>query len=458
MENKCVKARRAYKKEIDNSGNTKAEKGNAGMTDIKIYNGNQIGGCITVISSPAGKVMIDFGANLPGAETSDFAFDWETESVDAVLFTHYHGDHIGRFKEIPRSVSIYMGSVTRQVMTTIAKYTKDTEALQILQDDTRVHEIKAAESFVVKDIRITPYLVDHSAYDACMYLLETPDKTILHTGDFRGHGHRGSKLVTMIDTYICRHGKRKVDVLLIEGTMLSRLTEKVYSEADMLKDCIRLFEEHKYVFLICSSTNADTLATFYQAANRNGIKMFANPYVCEQISHFRDAEAEYLKNTNKNGNTARGGHRIYDFKYVYPYAPAKVIPAYGSYQKDVTQEEIMRSEGFCTVIKAEEPYKKWIERFKDLNPVVVYSMWEGYLHPEHKAYNENYKAFLDSCSHVKYMHTSGHATAKLLAEVINAVSPAESIYPIHTENAKELEHLNIKDELRPKIRYEETPK
>ena len=81
-------------------------------------------------------------------------------------------------------------------------------------------------------------------------------------------------------------------------------------------------------------------------------------------------------------------------------------------------------------------------------------MWEGYLNPEHKAYNAKYKAFLDSCDHVRHMHTSGHATAKLIAAVINAVNPTESIYPIHTENAKELEHLNIKEELRRKIRYE----
>ncbi len=424
------------------------------MTDIKVYNGNQIGGCITVVSASAGKVMIDFGANLPGAEEADLTFDWEAERVDAVLFTHYHGDHIGRFKEIPRSVSVYMSRVTRQVMTTIAKYTKDAESLQILQDDTRVHEIRAAESFAVKDIRITPYMVDHSAYDACMYLLETPDKAILHTGDFRGHGHRGNKLIKMIETYICRHGKRKVDVLLIEGTMLSRLTEKVYSEADMLRDCIRLFEEHRYVFLICSSTNADTLATFYQAANRNGIKMFANPYVCEQISHFREAAAGYWEGRNRDRKPAGDYRGIYHFKYVYPYAPEKVLHTYGGLEKDVTQEEIMRREGFCIVIKADEAYKKWIERFRDLDPVVVYSMWEGYLKPEHKAYNEKYKEFLDSCDHVQYMHTSGHATAKLLAEVINAVEPAECIYPIHTENAKELEHLNIKEELRHRIRYE----
>ena len=38
------------------------------MTEIKIYQGNQIGGCITVISTDDTKIVIDYGENLPGAE------------------------------------------------------------------------------------------------------------------------------------------------------------------------------------------------------------------------------------------------------------------------------------------------------------------------------------------------------------------------------------------------------
>ena len=78
--------------------------------DVKIYNGNQIGGCITVISSEKAKVMIDFGENLPGVESikGEKEFDWESEKIDAVLFTHYHGDHIGRFKEIPKKRCVYV--------------------------------------------------------------------------------------------------------------------------------------------------------------------------------------------------------------------------------------------------------------------------------------------------------------------------------------------------------------
>ena len=82
-------------------------------TEIKIYQGNQIGGCITVITADASKIVIDFGESLPGAEiVENIEFDWENEKVDAVFFTHYHGDHIGRFMEIPDEVDLYMGKVT----------------------------------------------------------------------------------------------------------------------------------------------------------------------------------------------------------------------------------------------------------------------------------------------------------------------------------------------------------
>ena len=149
---------------------------------------------------------------------------------------------------------------------------------------------------------------------------------------------------------------------------------------------------------------------------------------------------------------AKAYYGPYDFRYVYEYNPDKVISSI-KLDKPITQEEIMRKEGFVIVIKAEEKYKSWIKRFADIEPIVVYSMWEGYLNSKHKAYNDEWKKFLDLCNYVEYMHTSGHATAPLIAEVINAVEPKEIIYPIHTENAKELEKLNIKEKLRRRIYY-----
>ncbi len=57
--------------------------------NIKVYQENQIGGCITVINTEDTKIVIDFGESLPGCEVEEeYDFDWDKEKVDAVFFKH----------------------------------------------------------------------------------------------------------------------------------------------------------------------------------------------------------------------------------------------------------------------------------------------------------------------------------------------------------------------------------
>jgi ribonuclease J len=112
---------------------------------IQIKNANQIGGCITIISTNTTKIVIDFGEVLPGAEvTEETSFDWENEKVDAVFFTHYHGDHIGRFAEIPNEVPLYMGEVTYKILLNI--YSRCKKVLLIC--------LKIAEIFILSSLEI----------------------------------------------------------------------------------------------------------------------------------------------------------------------------------------------------------------------------------------------------------------------------------------------------------------
>lgn len=275
------------------------------MTDIKIYQGNQIGGCITVISTDAAKIVIDFGESLLGAEiVENIEFDWDNERVDAVFFTHYHGDHIGRFMEIPDEVDLYMGEVTWQVLRNLNKALKNKRVVEQLDDRPNIHFIDINVPIIVGDMKITPYSVDHSAFDAYMFLVETPDKNILHTGDYRDHGHRGHKrdkagndmnvMLEVIKRYVKDYGRRKIDVLITEGTMLgARRNDSRYSEKQMLKDATELFRNNKYIFLKIASTNVDSLATFYHAAQNNKMGFYCNGYVVEQLKMFSEAGKKY---------------------------------------------------------------------------------------------------------------------------------------------------------------------
>lgn len=418
---------------------------------INVYQGDQIGGCITVISTDKTKIVIDFGENLPGADRKpDIEFDWEHEKVDAVFFTHYHGDHIGRFMEIPDDVDLYMGEVTFKVMLNIRKAIKDEEAAAKLEERFENGSITFVERAVPisinDDIVVTGYEVDHSAFDAFMYLVEADGTNILHTGDFRDHGHRGHTIKngkdhnTMLDVikyYVHKNG-RKVDVLITEGTMMGeRADEERFSEKDLLAWAKDYFKEHRHIFLKVSSTNVDTLASFFQAAKANGLTMYANSYILKQFRVYRSAGR-------------KRGTGMYDFW------GAKQIP-FISDREDADNRQTyktldeMRKTGFVAVVSEYDHYERIMDELNDVGPKMIYSMWEGYLDPTKAAYN---KTLADFCKkyHAFPKHTSGHAYPEFIAQVITAVNPTQQIWPIHTENAEGFMELDISDELKGKVK------
>lgn len=481
-------------------------------TEVEVFQGHQIGGCVTVITYTDGdtvnRIMIDYGSSLPGSNIEkEFEYPWKEKPIDAIFITHYHGDHIGRIFNIPKDVHvpIYMGSVTRQILINIRealskrkedgeKYQKE---LEFLQDDSRIREFEydtVRRRFKpvtdIPNFTIEPYSVDHSAYDAFMYVIETPDdqkpsgkKVIFHTGDFRGHGRRGKAVVPVIQKYVRRFKKRDVDILITEGTMMSRPDDKEITEAQMQADATKLLRENKYAFLICSSTNLDSLASFYQAA-QDAVSV-PTKYVAKNIA----------KNAKKGeasiATTARGKSR---YRYMYTYSPyfkkqleiftntaGKFSPVYRfehvqvlgnldlelnhpTWKQPKTKKEVMEAAGFLAVIKPEDFCEKYIDAFMDdyhkgvinQKPIIIFSMWKDYLNPNHKARNDEWIAFMNKQEakgiKVSKLHTSGHAYARMITKVIREVNPQEEIIPMHTECSDAFYELKISQELKDRIR------
>lgn len=254
--------------------------------NIIIHRGsNQIGGCITEIATDETRFFIDFGQNLPDNKgvINDKLAALEavaqlTEGVSAIIYTHYHGDHVGLFPFVPNRVKQYIGEVALKVM--LAKHShiengKDLDKLNSFKT------FRSGHSFLIgKDIRITPYFVSHSACDSNMLLIEAAGKRILHTGDYRNHGYLGKGLTKVIKAYI-----GQVDVLITEGTMLSRGNERVQHESQLKQDFIALMKQYKNCFVVCSSTDLERLATIHAAHKET--KPTA-PFICDEyqkVSH-----------------------------------------------------------------------------------------------------------------------------------------------------------------------------
>ena len=162
---------------------------------ITIHRGqNQIGGCITEIESGSGtRILIDLGHNLPEGDTpSEDKYDIP-ENMDellkgcsAVLYTHYHGDHLGFAAEVhKRGIPQYMGRLAIDIMQHLNSHMRHAEALRTqaeanLEALKDFREIVRNHKTVIGDISITPYNVSHSAPDSYMFLIECDGKKILH--------------------------------------------------------------------------------------------------------------------------------------------------------------------------------------------------------------------------------------------------------------------------------------
>lgn len=450
------------------------------MTDIRIYQGNQIGGCVTVITGTykgkTHRIMVDYGSSLAGSETKkDFDYPWDDEPVDAVFFTHYHGDHVGRIMEIPEHIPLYMGPIAQQTMINIQEALGNSNRVPNAKEHLKEAELLKSERVrcfhyngsyfdTIKDIpgfSIEPYSVDHSAYDAYMFLIETDDESrktgkyvTLHTGDFRGHGRRGQKMIALINSYVHRFGRRKVDALVIEGTMMSRSKEKVLTEPQMQYKAAKYLSNHKYAFLVCSSTNVDSLTSFYQAA-----QMAAYPgkrYMYVYSTYF-------LRQLRLYSNTAGAFSEVYRFEHT-DLINFEADYKYGPFDDSITQLESMEKYGFIATIRPEEFCEEYIDTFVDAYkagtikemPVIIYSMWDGYIEKGNKAAKPEWIDFFERQEQkgvkVYHLHTSGHATPRMLAQVINAVNPQDEIIPMHTEKPEEFKNLPIKAQLKDRIK------
>ena len=426
------------------------------MVNIKIHRGtSQIGGTITEIYTENTHIFIDFGSELtvnPEESTDNKMIEMiKNAKCDAVLFSHYHGDHVGLLEHIPQNdirgkkITLGIGKIARQVLVNIQKTLSNDmsshpeerqthkDMLSLLQNNSSWLDFTDAltvgnersSTFDIGDFHITTIRVDHSAYDAYMFVIEAEGKCIVHTGDFRVHGRMGEGFFDRLRNFM---ENKKVDVLLIEGTMLGRLDEKQMSEEELLKKATELLKkpENKYAYLICSSTNMESLASFHKAvlfSNKAKEKsenkyckraMYVNHYVKQQMDLFASAEPDIT----------------WGFRKANPFEQQ------GKYNENLgmSQMEYMEENGFLILLGKSQSYEKYIEPFEEKNPLLIYSMWNGYVDDETAdTYDEKWGALYRRFKRKEKLHTSGHAVKKDLEEMIAIVNPQQAIVPIHTE-------------------------
>ena len=414
--------------------------------NIKVHRGlEQIGGCITEISTATSRVFIDFGQNLPGnGELTtpeqdrlmvENIFATNAKTNEAVFYTHGHEDHVGLFEYVPHNVPQYMSDGTKRLL--LIKYGILKEGIELsleqLQNDEnstkeQIEEVivqksnaenkidiiakmnswartpprKKPSSISIGDIKITPFFNCHSIYDSHMFLIEADGKRIWHTGDYRTHGYMGKGLFPTLKKYATN-----IDTLITEGTMLNRNDECIH-ECKVSEKMANVMKAFKYVFVLASATDIERLASIKNAVSEAKKTLYVcSKFLVTTMRFFTERESKL-------------SHGLFDFS-------PRMLRLDGL--------ERIKKSGFVLIAGTSQisRVKELIKELPIEETLLIYSSWEGYYTiPEQIAVNLGYKKFRELFHNVVDIHTSGHADKSAIKRVVNIIKP-QNIIIIHRE-------------------------
>lgn len=403
---------------------------------LTIHRGaKEIGGSCVELQTKNARILVDFGLPLSEENYSrdvkkrsrqDFLKDgllpdiaglYDKPGFDAVLLSHAHQDHYGLLPFVHPDIPICMSRGTKELIELSFLFGQTDCALK------NVRIVKAWEPFEVKDVKVTPYLVDHSGFDAMAFLIEADGKRIFYSGDFRGHGRKGVLFDSMIKKPL-----KDIDYLIMEGTMLSRGNEEYRTERDVEKEMVSLLKSQgNLTFLSCSSQNIDRLVSAYKACMKTDTLFVVDPYTAYILHALKDIakgipQYDWGKNMKIFFIPNRYTDKVLNEKKMYQFKKAKI-----------TKEEVfsLKKKMFVKDSYTMRNIFRNKRLLKDAS--VIYSQWEGYL--------DDVKDFWDKNGvKIIQVHVSGHAYVEDLVKFAKAVKP-KNIIPIHTEKAERFREL-----------------
>lgn len=367
---------------------------------------HQIGGIAAEISTASTCILIDMGDELsldPNFVSAPLNILGVTDGnghCDAVLFTHYHGDHTGQMLRIRPEIPIYAGALAKDIMRLSAERGGQKNEALCRRIET-IQTFSPGKPFLIGDIQITPFCIDHSACDSYLFLIEADGKRLLYTGDFRLHGVRGNVMDKILERRV-----GTVDVVVTEGTTVSRSEHEAVTEWGLQKRVKAYLRQYKYVFVLCAATNLDRVFALARAVPRGKY------CICD------DYQKMLVETVSKHWSGISSFYempKLLSFKH---HPPARFAEL-----------------GGLMFVRANSKFGAIICQYDPAQSILLYSMWDGYRTKPGSTIPD----FLALTDTWETLHTSGHASPEDLRHVIEKADP-EIVIPIHTEAPQKCRH------------------
>ena len=395
------------------------------MIKLRIHRGaKEIGGNCIELNAAGKTLLLDLGMPLTVSNQVEVPLpdvlglaEGGNDNFLGVVLSHPHADHYGLLSQAAKNTRVFLGEDAQKLLRAALPFT--TFGLDL--ENTMTYRDR--EPFDVGPFRITPFLADHSAFDAYSLLIEAEGRKIFYTGDFRGHGRKHAVFKRLLAEPVIKG----VDVMLIEGTHLSRERDADSQTEYSLEDDITqsISNTTGLVLASFSAQNIDRFVTFWKASRRAGRTFVADAY----LAHILGA----LNRTSLPKPSVFLPARM-KMKLVRENNTSIVIP----FRRRRIYPEQIPARADKLVMMFRPSMMDEFHKFQCLGEgKLIYSQWPGYIEKD----SVNIK---DWCSErnisFEIQHTSGHADVQTLISLAQAVS-AKRVIPIHSFAPERLSEL-----------------
>lgn len=381
----------------------------------------QIGGSCVEVEQDGQRLVIDLGlpldaqANVPGQLPAGIWVDGSDRSLLGILISHPHLDHYGLLAHVSPEIPVGLGPAARRILAAAAPFLPGQWPIP-----ARGWDYQSGRPISIGPFKVTPFLVDHSAYDAYALLIEAGGDRLFYSGDFRAHGRKSALFERLVAA-----SPERLDALLVEGSSLSRLEDdaRFPTESDLEARLFEEFSATRGIALVhTSAQNIDRVASIFRASRRAGRRMVIDLYSAAVLH-------------------ATGNDRL----------PQSDWPDVALYVPEAQRRHIKRLCLFDVLAKhsstriyagdlADHPNRSTL-LFRPLHQQDLaragclagaryfYSQWEGYWE---QTGLDGLRAWLAEHQIPKLsIHTSGHASPHDLKRFVEALAPSK-VVPIHS--------------------------
>lgn len=399
-------------------------------------------------------------------------------SVDGVLISHSHVDHVAYVHHLREDIPIYLTKESHLILRALEETgaASFSEYLHLKKSfylepkkrgdgymrsranivDRDIHIMDPYKKFEIGDFSIKSAPVDHSLPGASAFICENQDETIVYTGDLRFHGRHPE----LTRKFIKEAKKAKPTIMISEGTRID--SDRNISEIDIEKRAVDTVERcNGLVVVNYPVRDLDRLLTFYKVAEDTGRKLVISLKQAYILKLFNEISNEYP-----------------DLSEVMIYKPRKGWGLLGEDSFACVEDEWLCASDIDSS-QCLRDYKKWERELLERDNVLTYQDLQKDpdeyifrcdffelkelidIKPADGIYIKSSTEPFDEQMEInerkvqkwlklfnlplknKCFHASGHANGKEILDMIRKINP-DKLYPVHTTNKNKF--LKLKDD------------